>query len=224
MRVLRLRREMTWPRDSHPVRAELGFELRSPWCQRPDLPWDPACRALQSAGPSTRSCVQNSSCWKRDGHVPPSQTCLGWTARPLKKFFCALSKGLTRGLNALALLLIWGWLSYSASDKAGCLHKPEEWTTRTAGRRLPAHSRPALAGTCFSKWRSPSSSSSSARVVCAQPLQSCPTLCDPMGHSLPSSEQAFVCLPPPCHPSPRENLLRRNGSSIYKGSCWALIQ
>lgn len=29
------------------------------------------------------------------GHVVPSQTCLGWTAQPLKKLLCAFSKGLT---------------------------------------------------------------------------------------------------------------------------------
>ena len=197
--------------------------MSKPWpALRSCLPGPSECRPQHS---ELCSKFQLLGYLKRDGHVSPSQTCLGWTARPLKKFFCAFSKGLTRGLNALTLLLIWGCLSYSASDKAGCLHKPEEWdhTHRWGAGSVPTAAPPSQAPVSLSG-DSQSSGSSPVSVVCVLSRLSCLTLCDPMDHSLPSSEQAFVCLPRPCHPDPRENLLRRSGSPIYKGSHWALIQ
>lgn len=125
-RKLRLRGGMDLLRASQPQRVEWGFKPRPAWCPNANLPRDPAswpcgpaCHAPRRAG------LQDPELGSKShlpgyltgslpgpgvpaGHASPSQTCLGWTAQPLKKFFCAFSKGLTRGLNALTLVLIWG--------------------------------------------------------------------------------------------------------------------
>ena len=146
--------------------------MSKPWpALRSCLPGPSECRPQHS---ELCSKFQLLGYLKRDGHVSPSQTCLGWTARPLKKFFCAFSKGLTRGLNALTLLLIWGCLSYSASDKAGCLHKPEEWdhTHRRGAGSVPTAAPPSqapvsLSGDSQSSGSSPVCQSDSESLSCS---------------------------------------------------------
>lgn len=175
--------------------------MSKPWpALRSCLPGPSECRPQHS---ELCSKFQLLGYLKRDGHVSPSQTCLGWTARPLKKFFCAFSKGLTRGLNALTLLLIWGCLSYSASDKAGCLHKPEEWdhTHRRGAGSVPTAAPPSQAPVSLSG-DSQSSGSSPVSVVCVLSRLSCLTLCDPWTIACLHLNRPLSAFPDPATPIP----------------------